>query len=108
MTSKKKLKLKWRVCEKATGLAAIGYHRGWPSGGIGEDSIISLHCEDSYFPPDVREGNHGPIKILITDRRALGPGFKWVSLKKRASTLEEAKELAQDFVNSNPRFIGRG
>ena len=101
-------KLKWRVSPAPTGRYRSFERRGWPSADLGERSMVTLYCEDEYVPADIRSGNHGPIKVHVANRHTDRPQFTWRTLKQRATTLAEAKELAQDFFDRNPKFFGLG
>lgn len=102
-------KLVWRVCPAETGRYRSFYRRGWPSADFGKDCVINLTCADEYRPANVKAGKHGEITIRVSDRRDRKPGqgaFTWRSIKQRAKTLKQAKEMAQAFFNEHPEIFG--
>lgn len=70
-----------------------------------------MDCEDDYVPRAVKLGKHGPISIRMADRTEQFPGsaaFTWKKLKKQAKTLDEAKQIAQEFFDKHPTVFGLG
>lgn len=112
------MKLYWKVAEAPTGRYRAFDHRSWPTAyyvtpGVRKDAEVLppaafLYCEDSYCPQDVRAGTHKEITIKVLHHQhpeAMGPrGSSWkvFTLKKRAATLDEAKQLVQDFLDKHP------
>ena len=100
------INLKWAVEAAPTGQYRSFFRRGWPTATWNGKAAAALFCEDEYVPANVRSGNHGEITIKFADYRAAGTGFVWKTLKRRASTLDEAKQIAKDFLIRNPDFLG--
>lgn len=100
------IKLKWRVAEKPSGMCRSFYKRGWPTAYYHDNGepAFQLICDDRYEPANIQSGNHAEIKIMVADYR-MSPWI-WRTLKKRAATLKEAKEIAQEFIETNPSFKG--
>lgn len=98
-------KLKWTVGEAPTGLYRSFFKRSWPTAQIDGRMAISLSCDDDYIPANVKTGKHAEIAIRVADYRE-GRSFTWRTLKARAATLAEAKEISQRFVDNNPTFFG--
>lgn len=103
----KKTKLTWKVAERPSN---PWHERCWPMAFF-KDGIpaIQLSCHDEYVPALVKTGRHAPIIIRVADRRpeTLEKKKTWVwrKLKAEAATLEEAKAIAQRFVDENPDFV---
>lgn len=99
-------KLKWRVGEAPTGQYKSFFKRSWPSAEL-EDGrpAFSIICEDSYVPADVKTGKHAELKINVADWSEKEGTFVWKTLKQRAETLAEAKNLAQKFADKFPEVF---
>lgn len=100
------IKLKWKVAPAPTGMYRSFHERGWPSASYNDSAetpAAMLLCDQSYHPADVKSCNHGEITIKIADH-SVGVHWKWRTLKRRAKTLAEAKELAADFLTRNPQY----
>ena len=62
-----------------------------------------ISCTDEYRPARARgEVPHDPLTIYIADHST--PTWKWRKLIKTATTLDEAKALAVDFLTRHPEF----
>jgi len=94
------MKLVWRVSPKPTGQYRSFEQRGWPFAAwidSGGESHPACHiiCEDGYYPPDVKIGNHKPLKIRVMDyrERSHGGNCPWTAKMTKAEfkTLDEAK-----------------
>lgn len=103
-------KLIWRVSEASTGRFRSFDRRSWPTASGANGAIrFCLSCDDEYVPMNVRDGNHGPITIRVAmknppELRAQKGGFSWRTLKARAATLAEAKDICKRFVDSHPNW----
>jgi hypothetical protein len=103
-----KVKLKWKASEKPTGPYKCFQKRSWPVAHFGKTDVTaaSIYCEDQYVPSRVKLGEHKELIVRVAIRDAeKGPGWNWCNLKKRAATLEEAKAIAQDFFDRNPKYL---
>lgn len=98
-----KFKLKWRV-----GLVPVGKYRSferraWPTADYPEErTAVALYCEESYTPALARAGQHSEITIRVADH-SVSP-FVWRTLKRRAQTLDEAKQIAEKFIEQHPEY----
>ena len=102
------MKLKWKVQAAPTGRYRSFSSRGWPMADLPSgDCAVALYCKDDYCPMNVRSGHHAEIKICVADYRTKeGEGtFNWRTLKPHAKTLEQAKTLAQEFVDTHPEVF---
>lgn len=101
-----KIKLKWYVQPAPTGRYRSFERRAFPSADyIGFPRALaaaSLHCKDDYVPADVKVGNHAEITIRVAMWNKETNGFNWVKIEQKAKTVKEAKQVAEDFINSNP------
>jgi len=102
------MKLKWRVKSTPTGRYRSFEKRGWPDADYPNGRpAVSIDCDTSYSATVVASEKHGPLSVHIAchnkieDWPKLG-AFNWRTLIKRASTLAEAKKLAEDFISSHP------
>lgn len=101
----KKRFLKWRVGSVPTGPYRSFERRSWPSADYKNgEAAVQLYCDDSYDIKLARSGGHAPIKIAIADRSQ--KPWRWRTLKKRATTLDEAKQLAVAALERYPHFTG--
>ena len=101
MTNKKP-KLKWKVAEKETGRYASFQRRNWPTATLNGELAVQIDCVEDYSPYRARTGNHSELIVRVLDRRT---GHHWRKLVQRPKTLEEAKKLAQYFVEANEDFF---
>jgi len=100
------MKLKWKVEEETTGPYRSFFKRGWPSAYLPDGRVaFSVSCEDSYVPSRVKSGHHKELKIQVADWSEKAGTFVWKTLKKRAATLAEAKEIAKDFAERHPHVF---
>lgn len=114
---KAKYKIKWTVHQAETGLAGISRHRAWPDAEVffpGDEEgqpIASISCDDAYYPPHVKTGNHVPLKLRITvwhspeDWDEKGH-FSWVRFRKEFATLQEAKDFLKDVAKNHSEKFG--
>lgn len=94
------MKLYWKVSPPKTGHFMSFQFRSWPTAHFDKDErliAVQLYCTDEYVPALVKEGKHAPIRIRIADYSKPGGSFDWKLLTRVAMTLEEAKELAEQF-----------
>lgn len=97
------IKLKWRVCPKPTGPYRSFEQRSWPGADfLSGDPAAQIICDDQYEPSRISGADHGPLTIRVAYYNKDKVGFEWKTLKARARTLSEAKELAQKFFTTNP------
>lgn len=109
------VKLYWKVQPEPTGRYRSFEHRGWPCAyydkscgqDVGSKPAAFLYCEDDYRPSDVRLGNHKEIKVSILHHTHPERGNSWkvFYLRKRAATLDEAKQMVQEFLEKNPEWM---
>lgn len=100
-------KIKWKVSEKETGLAAIAYQRGWPTASYepGDVTCARVTCEAGYYPADVKTGNHPLLTLRIADWSKEGNSFNWVRAKQKFATLKELKAALPGILKANPYLI---
>lgn len=108
------LKLYWKVRPEPTGRYRSFGHRGWPiayyiQGGVRTDTetlkpAAFLYCEDDYVPSRVRLGDHKEIRVHVCHHQHPERGNSWkvFVLKRRAATLDEAKQMVQEFLEAHP------
>ena len=104
--------LKWRVAPNPTGRYRSFEHRPWPGAdyAVGGHTAVAIYCgevhhaeyDTEYTPERARTGEHAPlvVRIALYDR----PQWRWVTLKQRAFTLDEAKALAEKFLTDHPEL----
>ena len=102
------MKIKWTVQPAPTGQYKSFFKRGWPIAEFENGDLAAvLSCEDGYVPPKVKTGEHAPINITVvlwanaTKEKPQPRG----TLKARAASLKEAKELVKRFNDANPQHI---
>lgn len=103
-------KLTWRVASKPTGAYRSFFRRGWPTA---EDKsgnpLFRITCADDYVPSKVKTGDHAELSLWAADWRkndgSDGGSFTWRRLKARAATLDEAKRIAQRFLDDHPEIF---
>lgn len=102
------IKLTWKVDPKPTGRYASFQNRSWPMAEVRGHAVIQISCADQYEPWRVRTGEHAELTVMLAqwrDRPGDSKTFDWRRLKRRARTLDEAKELARQFLEANPSWI---
>jgi len=110
------MKLKWRVAPVPTGRYRSFEFRGWPTATYADSdewTAVTIDCEDEYVPANARAGSHGPLTIRLAqwyspEERGSRAAFEWRTVVDRASTLQEAKEVAQKILNDRPDFWPEG
>jgi len=106
------MKLKWRVGEVKTGRYRGFFKRSWPSANFMDgNTAAAIYCDDEYYPSIAKSGEHSELIVRVAAWGYKEPGcgvFKWLTLKKRAKTLKEAKELALAFFGKFPEFMPKG
>lgn len=102
------MKIKWTVQPAPTGQFKSFAWRGWPIAEFENGDLAAvLSCEDDYVPLKVKTGEHAPIKVIVvlwgnaTKEKPQPRG----TLKARAASLKEAKELVMRFYDANPQHI---
>jgi len=103
-------KLKWNVDPAPYGPYRYFQERGWPHATYSDGSPAArISCSDKYIPSKVKTGEHSELKVYVAkwnhNRKPEEAAFEWKLLKKRATTLSEAKELAAKFIESFPDFV---
>jgi len=103
------MKLKWRVSPKPSGRYRGFDVRGWPDADFTDgNTAASIECSEEYYPSIAKSGEHSELTIRVAawgyDKKPGGSAFTWLTLKKRAKTLKEAKELAAAFFDKYPEF----
>ena len=91
------MKYKWKVQPIPTGRYRSFEHRGFPEAEYenGETAALIL-CDDEYYPPDVKIGNHKPLKLRITVHSVIP--WKWMTVKGEFKTLKEAKNKFDELI----------
>lgn len=103
MSNKTKLKIKWRVEQKTTGLMSIGRIRGWPIAEYQDGSSMAfITCEDPYYSDNVKTGNHKELKLHVCDYSQTP--WERKTLVKRFATLHDAKQGLIDFMQLHTEF----
>jgi hypothetical protein len=99
------------VADVPTGRYRSFDKRGWPMGYLHDEPVAALYCKDEYVPRKVQAEDHGPIKICVAQHFAPGTperkehgGFRWLTLKRRARSLLEAKQLAHEILSDHPEW----
>ena len=106
----KNLKLKWRVSPSPTGRYRSFENRAWPMAYVNGtaddigDAVAYITCADEYRPSNVKTGKHAELTVNIADRLQGSQGWHWRRLKKKFSTLDEAKQAAQAFFDKHPQY----
>lgn len=102
-----KLKLRWEIGTKPTGLSRVCTKRAWPTAYYSgtEIAAASICCEDSYDLNRANSNEHAELTVRITDYRPAGQAWVWRTLKQRATTLAQAKELVLSFLSAHPEFL---
>ena len=100
------VKIKWRVCPKATGRYASFNKRNWPHADWSNSRPAGfVHCVDSYTPARSRgEDSHADLHVWVALYTKDGSTFNNRRLKNRAKNLNEAKKLLQEFLEKNPDY----
>lgn len=106
------MKIIWRVADPPTGRYRSFENRAWPSATINDpdgDSLGALYCDTGYDPKRVKTGDHSEITVRVADHRPHQDpnrgAWTWRTLKKRAATLTEAKELVEQFYKVHPDWL---
>jgi len=102
-----KPKLKWKVSEAEKGRYASFHKRAFPSAYWNDGSAaVALHCELRYHGSYLKASDL-PNNELITIRVTIPDGdkWKWVTLKHKAKSIPEAKQVVQQFFDANPHAI---
>ena len=100
-------KLRWRVAPALTGPYRSFQKRGWPGADYPTgETAVALHCPTAYYPAVARSGEHAPIRVSVAEwhnpRLPHQGAFTWRTLARHAVTLDEAKDLAQRFIDAHP------
>ena len=104
------LKIKWRVGEKPKGLMRVTDKRPWPTAEYPDgDACAFIECEsgESYHPESIRLGSHGFLKVKIKDynRPREGCKWSWSTLKRRFTSLDDAKASLIPFFTQFPESV---
>lgn len=102
-------RIKWEVEPAPTGRYGSFEKRGWPIGFLdGDGQRVLIRCNDEYVPARVKTGDHSELTVSVDIYDNITGKTKLATLKQRAKTLKEAKELAEGFFARNPGAIHRG
>ncbi len=100
--------IKWEVAPALTGRYRSYRERGWPSAfyRTSNDPAVYLAANQEYSAKLARFGSDDlEIRVRVAFwKSGSTPGsrtFDWRSLKRRATTLAEAKEIAERFIEEN-------
>lgn len=102
------IKLKWKVSEVPTGRYRSFEHRSWPSAYFQDDRpAVCIYGDVEYSGPRARATEGLQLTICIADwskpsNPSTGNGFTWRTLKQRAISLAQAKEIAAAFLERYP------
>lgn len=100
------MKLKWKVQPAPTGRYRSFDKRGWPQLLTPSDRVAAfIDCEDSYYPPWVREGRHKELSVIIYDHTNGMQQRKTRRLVARFANLDEAKKAAETFLAAHVDFL---
>lgn len=93
---------KWQVSPAPEGRYRSFEKRGFPLAEYQNGATCArIRCGDSYNPSRHKDATDLDLQVWIA---VWGNGtFKWKTLKKRASSIKEAKLLVSDFLNGNQR-----
>jgi len=102
------LKLVWKVGSVPTGRYRSFEKRSWPnayfSGADNAGAAASIDADESYEPRHRKMNDVGfdlTVRItIVTDQ-----GWEWRTLKKKARSINEAKELALNFYKQNQQYV---
>lgn len=102
-----KIKLTWRVAPEPTGRYRSFERRAWPSAEYKNGACAAyMSHEESYEPSVHKNATDLVIKLHIAkwDQKEDGRwGFKWRVLNKRASSIAEAKQIVEEFLNGQAK-----
>lgn len=102
-----KIKLTWRVGAAPVGQYRSFERRAWPSASYKNGTCAAfLSHEESYEPSLHKDAVDLNIKLHIAQWIQKEDGswaFKWRVMSKRASTIKEAKQIAEDFLNGQAK-----
>lgn len=100
----KPVKIKWRISEKPTGPYRSFQKRHWPSAYYSNKiPCASLDCSTQYSATSVKIGCHSEITVRVADHSQ--KPWQLRTLKARAKTLAEAKQMVADFIKKYPHYI---
>ena len=105
------MKIVWRVDPEPTGFHRTFGRRNWPSGEVNGEFSLSIRCttHDDYTPARARGTQpHGPLIVLVTDRRhptSGGGAWRWRKILGEFATLAEAKNAGAKFLNAHPEIL---
>ena len=102
------MKIKWEASPVPTGKYRGFSTRVWPSASFENGAYAAtLSCADEYVPAKVKSGDHSEIIIRVALHGVNPPesGLKTATLKRRAATLKEAKQIVVDFYNAKPQYV---
>ncbi len=98
------MKLKWKIDPAPTSLYGSFRRRAWPTACYAKSGrpAALIICEDSYSLETAKSGNHASLIILIADYSTLLASWKWVTLARKARTLDDAKAIALKAISLKP------
>lgn len=93
--------------DKPTGRYRSFHQRGWPTATYKGQMMVFLTCPDEYIPARVKVREHSPITIVVCHRpQWLDGGWERRKLLAKGFSLDEAKQIAEDFFEKNKPFFG--
>ena len=100
-----KVKFKWTIAEKLTGLMRVSSKRHWPTAKFSGTDLcaVTIYCENSYNSRIVKSGQHAELTVCIADHSRTP--WVWRKLKRQAKTLAEAKDLATRLYQNHPEYL---
>lgn len=99
------MNLKWQVGSVPTGRYRSFQRRTWPKAYLDGKIVAAITCDDEYYPPSVREGNHAPLNVFIYDYSQGSIERKMRKLVKTFATLQEAKITTKSFFERYPQIL---
>lgn len=102
-------KLKWAVCPAPEGRFRSFETRGFPSADYENGhSAAKINCELSYLP-EHRYANDLQLTVYVAEWYVSDGDnhltFRWRKLKRLATSIAEAKEMAAKVLKQNPDFV---
>src|SRR5574343_1066053 len=99
------IKLKWKVDPIPAGRYRSFEKRGWPSAEYPDQSpAFFIKCEDEYIPHNIKTNNHKELTLMVAVYRE-DKGFDWRAVKRKFTTLPEAKAFAQELITTRTEWI---
>lgn len=97
-----KITPKWRVAPAPTGRFSSFEKRAFPSADYANGMTCAMiHSAESYEPSTHKDADNLELKVLIAVWGEYS--FEWRALKKRATSIAQAKEMVKKFLNGPMR-----